>query len=393
MTESFIVGALRTPMARGKMGRGELSGFHAAQLLGRLQMGLVERAGLVPADVEQVIGGCVTQAGEQSNNIARHAWLGAQARDYTTAGATLDVQCGSGQQANHLVNALVKSDSISVGLACGVELMSHVGLGMNVVNGPGFFLPPAFPWREPLSQFEAVERIAKKWGLTREDVDAFALRSQTRARAARDAGHFAREILPLDAPLLGDDMKPTSQTQRIEHDQGIRDTTAEGLAALAPVQEGGLHTAGNSSQVSDGAAGLLYMSAARAREFGLAKRARIVHDVVVGSDPALLLEGPIDATRRMVERFGLELGSVDLFECNEAFAGVVLAWQRAFPEVDPARVNVNGGAIALGHPVGCTGSRLLVSALHELERSGGARALITMCCGSAIGTATLIERC
>lgn len=392
MAESVIVEALRTPIARGKMGKGDLSGFHAAQLLGALQMGLVEKAGLEAKDIEQIFGGCVTQAGEQSNNIARHAWLGASPNDYTTAGTTVDVQCGSGQQANNVVNALVKGGSIDTGIACGVELMSHVGLGANVVNGPGFFLPPNFPWEEPMSQFEAVERIAQKREISREDVDRFALRSQQLARAATDAGRFDREILPLDAPVLGDDMQPTGETKRVTKDQGIRDTTMEGLGQLKPVQEGGVHTPGNSSQVSDGAAGLLYLNADVARERGLKPRARIVHDVVVGCDPHMLLEGPIDATQRMIDKHGLDLSKVDLFECNEAFAAVVLSWIKAFPAIDPEKVNVNGGAIALGHPVGCTGSRLIVSALHELERTDKSTALITMCCGSAVGTATLIER-
>ena len=392
MAESVIVEALRTPIARGKMGKGDLSGFHAAQLLGTLQMGLVEKAGLEPRDVEQIFGGCVTQAGEQSNNITRHAWLGASPNDYSTAGTTVDVQCGSGQQANNVVNALVKGGSIDTGIACGIELMSHVGLGANVVNGPGFFLPPEFPYEEPMSQFEAVERIAQQREIGREDVDRFALRSQQLARTATEAGRFDREILPIDAPVLGDDMQPTGETRRITQDQGIRDTTMEGLAQLNPVQEGGVHTPGNSSQVSDGAAGLLYMNSDVARERGLKPRARIVHDVVVGCDPYMLLEGPIDATRRMVEKHGLDLSKVDLFECNEAFAAVVLSWIKAFPAIDPDKVNVNGGAIALGHPVGCTGSRLIVSALHELERTDKSTALITMCCGSAVGTATLIER-
>lgn len=392
MAESVIVEALRTPIARGKMGRGDLSGYHAAQLLGTLQMGLVEKAGLEPGDVEQIFGGCVTQAGEQSNNVTRHAWLGASPKDYTTAGTTVDVQCGSGQQANNVVNALVKGGSIDTGIACGIELMSHVGLGANVVNGPGFFLPPDFPWQEPMSQFEAVERIAQKREISREDADQFALRSQRNARKATDEGRFDREILPLDAPTLGDDMQPTGETNRVTKDQGIRDTTMEGLGQLNPVQEGGVHTPGNSSQVSDGAAGLLYMNADIAKERGLKPRARIVHDVVVGCDPYMLLEGPIDATQRMIDKHGLDLSKVDLFECNEAFAAVVLSWMKNFPAIDPDKVNVNGGAIALGHPVGCTGSRLIVSALHELERTDKSTALVTMCCGSAVGTATLIER-
>jgi len=392
MAEAVIVEALRTPIARGKMGKGDLSGFHAAQLLGRLQMGLVEKAGIAPGDVDQVIGGCVTQAGEQSNNITRHAWLGVSKDDYSTAGTTIDVQCGSGQQANNLIHALVKGGSIDVGIACGVELMSHVGLGMNVMNGPGFFLPPDFPYEEPMSQFEAVERIAEKRGITRDDVDRFALRSQERAKAARDEGRFKREILPIEAPVLGDDAQPTGETRLVEQDQGIRETTLEGLGQLKAVQEGGIHTPGNSSQVSDGSAGLLYMTREKALAAGLTPRARIVHDVVVGCDPYMLLEGPIDATRKLVDRTGISLGDIDLFECNEAFAAVVLSWMQAFPEIDPEKVNVNGGAIALGHPVGCTGSRLIVSALHELERRDAKTALITMCCGSAVGTATVIER-
>jgi acetyl-CoA C-acetyltransferase len=392
MPEAVIVEALRTPIARGKLGKGELSGFHAAQLLGRVQMALVERAGLEPSDVDQIFGGCVTQAGEQSNNIARHAWLSASASDYSTAGTTVDTQCGSGQQANHIVNALVKGGSVDVGIACGVELMSHVGLGANVIHGPGFFLPPDFPWDEPMSQFIAVERIAGRRGITRERADQWAMRSQRLAAQARDEGRFEREIQPLEAPVLGEDGKPTGRTLAVKRDQGIRESTLEGLAALRPVQEGGIHTAGNSSQVSDGAAGLLYTTPEKARALGLRPRARILHDVVVGCDPTTILEGPIDATRKILARSGMQISDIDLFECNEAFAAVVLAWLDAFPRIDAERVNVNGGAIALGHPVGATGSRLLVTALHELERRDATTALVTMCCGSAVGTATILER-
>jgi acetyl-CoA C-acetyltransferase len=261
-----------------------------------------------------------------------------------------------------------------------------------VIHGPGFFVPPGFPWDEPLSQFIAVERIAQKRGITREQADELALRSQTRAARAKSEARFVHEIVPVDAPVLGDDGQPTGATRKVEHDQGIRETTLQGLAGLKPVEAGGIHTAGNSSQVSDGAAGLLYASAERARELGLRPRARVLHDVVVGSDPYFLLEGPIDATRKILKKSGMQIGDIDLFECNEAFAAVVLAWLQEFPEIDPERVNVNGGAIALGHPVGATGSRLLVTALHELERSDQSTALVTMCCGSAVGTATIIER-
>ena len=392
MRESVIVEALRSPIARGKMGKGDLSGLHAAQLLGKVQRGLILKAGIEPKQGDQIFGGCVTQAGEQSNNIARHAWLSVTPDDYSTAGTTIDVQCGSGQQANNLVSALVKTGSIDIGIACGVELMSHVGLGMNVMNGPGFFLPDGFPWDEPMSQFIGVERIAEKYGITRDETDALGLRSQTLAKQAWDEGRFDREILPIEAPVLGDDGEPTGETRKITRDQGLRDTTLEGLQALKPVQEGGIHTAGTSSQVSDGAAGLLYMTPERAKELGLRPRARILHDVVTGCDPTTILEGPIDATHKILKRSGMALSDIDLFECNEAFAAVMLAWLKTFPTIDIDKVNVNGGAIALGHPVGCTGSRLLVTALHELERQDMSTAFITMCCGSAIGTATIIER-
>ena len=392
MPEAVIVEALRTPIGRGKMGKGDLSGLHAAQLLGRLQKGLVEKAGIEPKEVDQIFGGCVTQAGEQSNNIARNAWLSVTPDDYSTAGTTIDVQCGSGQQANNVVNALVKGGSIDVGLACGVELMSHVGLGMNVMNGPGFFIPDGFPWDAPMSQFIGVELIAEKYGITRDETDALGLRSQTLAKQAWDEGRFDREILSIEVPVLGADSAPTGETKIVNRDQCLRESTLEGLQALKPVQEGGIHTAGSSSQVSDGAAGLLYMTAEGAKERGLRPRARILHDVVVGCDPTTILEGPIDATHKMLKRSGMSLSDIDLFECNEAFAAVMLAWLKSFPQIDLDKVNVNGGAIALGHPVGCTGSRLLVTALHELERQDKNTAFITMCCGSAVGTATIIER-
>ena len=390
MAEAVIVEALRTPIGRGREGTGDLSGFHATQLLGALQRGIVDRAGLEPAEVEQVIGGCVTQAGEQASNVTRHAWLAA-GDDYTTGATTIDSQCGSGQQANNLIHALITSGTIDVGLACGVELMSHVGLGANVANGPGSSKPDDFPWDSP-NQFEAAERIATNRGVTREAVDAWGLRSQERAALAAREGHFEREILPVDVPVLDDNGARTTETRRVAADQGIRESTAEGLARLDPVMADGIHTAGNSSQISDGAAGLLWMTAERAAARGLKPRARMVANVVVGTDPYYLLDGPVDATARLLARSGMQLSDIDLFECNEAFAAVVLSWLGQYPEIDPERVNVNGGAIALGHPVGATGSRLLVTALHELERRDASTAMVTMCCGGAIGTATVIER-
>ena len=342
------------------------------------------------AEVEQIIGGCVTQAGEQASNVTRHAWLTA-GDDYTTAATTVDTQCGSGQQANNLIHALITSGTIDVGLACGVELMSHVGLGSNVLNGPGSSKPDDFPWDSP-NQFEAAERIATNRGVTREAVDAWGLRSQERAALAAREGHFEREILPVDVPILDDNGARTAETRRVAADQGIRESTAEGLARLDPVMADGIHTAGNSSQISDGAAGLLWMTAERAAASGLKPRARMVANVVVGTDPYYLLDGPVDATARLLARSGMQLSDIDLFECNEAFAAVVLSWLGQYPEIDPENVNVNGGAIALGHPVGATGSRLLVTALHELERRDASTAMVTMCCGGAIGTATVIER-
>jgi acetyl-CoA C-acetyltransferase len=390
MREAVIVEALRTPIARGKMIKGDLSAFHPALLLQKAQSAVVEKAGIDPGLVEQIIGGCVTQAGEQAGNLARNAWL-TRGDHYEVGGTTIDTQCGSGQQANHLISALVKAGSIDCGIACGVEQMSHVGLGANVMNGPGFFQPAEWPWDSTPDQFTAVERIVKNRGLTREQADEFALCSQQNAKAARDAGHFKREILPIDAPVLGDDGQPTGETRLVEQDQGIRESTLEGLTQLKPVVEGGIHTPGNASQISDGAAAVLWMSKEKAEELGLKPRARILFDVVVGTDPYYLLDGPVDATNRILKKSGMNLNDIDLYEVNEAFAGVVLSWLQVFePDID--KLNVNGGAIALGHPVGCTGSRLIVTALHELERRDATTAYISMCCGASVGTGTIIER-
>jgi len=391
MREAVIVEAIRTPIARGKMIRGELSGLHAAHLLRKVQSGVCERSGIPTSEIEQVIGGCVTQAGEQSNNITRQAWL-SKGDDYTAGGTTIDTQCGSGQQANHLIHALVKGGTIDAGIACGVEVMSHVGLGANVINGPGYFQPPDWPWDTAPDQFTMAERIAQNRGISRADVDAFGLDSQRKARQARDEGRFKREILPIDAPVLGDDGQPTGESVLVEHDQGIRESTAEGLAALKPVLEGGIHTAGNSSQISDGAAAVLYMSKEKAEALGLKPRARILFDVLCGTDPYFLLDGPVDATAVIQKKTGMSIrNDIDLYEINEAFAAVVLSWAGVY-DIDMAKVNVNGGAIALGHPVGATGSRLIVTALHELERRGLGTAFVSMCCGAAVGTGTIIER-
>lgn len=391
MSEAVIVEAVRTPIARGKMIKGALSGVHAANLLRKVQTEVCERAGIPTKDVEQIIGGCVTQAGEQSNNITRQAWL-SEGDDWTCGGTTIDTQCGSGQQAVGLINALVKGGTIDVGLACGLEMMSHVGLGANVINGPGYFVPPNWPWDSPPDQFTMAQRIADNRGITRADADALGLISQQKAKAAQDAGHFKREIVPIEAPVLGDNGEPTGETILVDQDQGIRESTAEGLAALRPVMEGYIHTAGNSSQISDGAAALLIMTREKADHYGLKPRARIIQDVLVGTDPYYGLDGPVDATKAIEKKTGMSMrNDIDLYEVNEAFAAVVLSWA-GVNDIDMSKVNVNGGAIALGHPVGATGSRLIVSALHELERTGKGTAYITMCCGANVGTGTIIER-
>jgi acetyl-CoA C-acetyltransferase len=391
MAEAVIVEALRTPIAKGKKGKGELSGFHPATLFGKTMEGVIEKAGIDPDVVEQVIGGCVTQAGEQAGNVTRIGWL-SRNKGWAGGGTTIDTQCGSGQQANHLVRALVAAGSIDCGIAGGVEVMSHVGLGANVLNGPGFFLPSeGWEWDMSPDQFHAAERIAQNRGITREDVDQWGLRSQNRAIQARDEGRFKNEILPIEAPVLDDGASPTGETRVVETDQGIRASTLEGLASLREVVKGCMHTAGNSSQISDGAAAVLWMTVDRAKELGLKPRARILADVVVGADPYYLLDGPIDATKRILQKSGMNIGDIDLFEINEAFASVVLSWLKVCG-ADEDKVNVNGGAIALGHPVGATGSRLIITALNELERQDKSTAFITMCCGAAVGTGTIIER-
>ena len=391
MAEAVIVEALRTPIARGKKGVGELSGFHPARLFAKVMDGVVARAGIDSEEVEQCIGGCVTQAGEQAANLTRISWL-SRNKGWAGGATTVDTQCGSGQQANHLIRALVAAGSIDCGIAGGVEVMSRVGLGANVANGPGFFIPSeGFEWKMAMSQFEAAERIAVNRGIVRADIDEWGLRSQIFAARARDEGRFKNEILPIEAPVVDDKCEPTGETRRIEADQGIRPSTLEALSQLREAVPGLMHTAGNSSQISDGAAAVLWMSRDKAKALGLKPRARIISDVVVGADPYYLLDGPIDATRKLLEKSGMNIGDIDLFEVNEAFASVVLSWLRVC-EPDLDKVNVNGGAIALGHPVGATGSRLIITALNELERTDKSTALITMCCGAAVGTGTIIER-
>jgi acetyl-CoA C-acetyltransferase len=385
MAQPVIVEAVRTPIGKRN---GWLSGLHAAEILAAAQVEVVKRAGIDPIEVEQIVGGCVTQAGEQASNITRTAWLNA-GMPYEVAATTIDCQCGSAQQANHFINNLISADAIDIGIACGVEAMSRVGLGANVFNGPGKSRPDTFPWDMP-DQFGAAERIAAKRGITRADVDALGLASQQHAARAVAEGRFEREILAMETPVVGPD-GPTGERQVVSKDQGPRETTAEGLAKLKAVLPDGMHTAGNSSQISDGAAAVLWMSEAKAKTLGLRPRARVVAQCLVGSDPYYHLDGPVEATARVLAKAGMTMADIDLFEVNEAFASVVLSWARVH-EADMDKLNVNGGAIALGHPVGSTGSRLITTALHELERSDKSLALISMCCGGALATGTIIER-
>ncbi|MFD8498193.1 steroid 3-ketoacyl-CoA thiolase [Amycolatopsis sp. NPDC059657] len=375
MGDPVIVDAVRTPI--GKRG-GWLSGLHAAELLGAAQRGVLDRSGLDPALVEQIIGGTVTQAGEQAGNITRTAWLHA-GLPATTGATTIDAQCGSAQQATHLIAGLIAVGAIDIGIACGVEAMSRVPLGANRGTEAGAPRPDSWSIDMP-NQYGAAERIAARRGITRADVDAFGVASQAKAAAAWSAGHFDREIVPVKA-----------QEQLVSRDQGLRDTTMEGLARLKPVMEDGVHTAGTSSQISDGASAVLLMSSAKARSLGLRPRARIRAQALVGAEPYYHLDGPVQATERVLARAGMTIGDPDLFEVNEAFASVVLSWQRVHAP-DESRVNVNGGAIALGHPVGSTGARLITTALHELERRDGNTALIAMCAGGAMATGTVLER-
>ncbi len=385
MGTPVIVDAVRTPLGKRN---GWLAGAHPAQLLAFVQREVIERSGIDPELVEQVVGGCVSQAGEQSNDMVRRAWLYAGLPQHT-GGTVIDAQCGSGQQSAHLVADMIAAGTIDVGIACGVEAMSRIPLGSNVPAGLGDPRPDDWAIDLP-NQFEAADRIARNRGLSRADLEAFGLASQQKARVAVDEGRFKREIAAYDAPVLGEDGKPTGETRLVDTDQGLRETTLEGLASLRTVLPEGLHTAGTSSQISDGASAVLIMDESKARALGLRPRARFVTHCLVGSDPYYHLDGPIDATQRVLDRTGMSISDIDLFEVNEAFASVVLSWAGQH-QVDLDRVNVNGGAIALGHPVGSTGTRLITTALHELERRELSTALISMCAGGAMATGTLLE--
>ena len=390
-TSVVIVDAVRTPIGKRN---GGLASMHPADLLGIVQSALVSRTGIDPAEVGQVVGGCVSQVGEQSFNVTRTAWLAA-GLPQSTAATTVDTQCGSSQQATNLATALVGSGVVDVAVACGVEVMSRVPIGSNSSKKLGLGVPipkPYFGRYEMTSQFEGAERIADKWGITRDDADAFGLSSQQRAAAAWEEGRYDGQWVPVTAPDIDEDGTVVATTHVVDRDEGIRETSLEKLATLKPVaREDGVHTAGNSSQISDGAAAVLMMTEQKANALGLTPKARVVDSCLVGVDPVLMLTGPIDATQRLLSRTGLDIDDIDVFEINEAFASVVLAWAKE-TGADLARTNPNGGAIAVGHPLGGSGAILTTRAVHELDRSQGRYALISMCCGGGLGTGTIIER-
>jgi acetyl-CoA C-acetyltransferase len=376
MGSPVVIDAIRTPI--GRRG-GALSSVSAPKLLRSVLIELLGRNDVQASTVGHIIGGCVTQVGEQALNVTRNAWL-STGLDYEVPSTTVDVSCGSSQQANHLIAALIASDVIDCGIACGVEAMSRVPIGANIAGGE--WKTDDYPWDDPPRlQFGGAERIAQREGFTREDLEEYAVLSQERAANAWAERRFDGEVVSITVPGAG----------CVSRDEGLRATTRHGLASLPPVMRGGLHTAGTSSQVSDGAAAVLWMSEDRARSVGAQPRARIVHQLVTGADPYYLLDGPTVATQKILERARLSVADIDVFEVNEAFASVVLSWLRHH-KADPDRVNVNGGAIALGHPMGATGARLIATALAELERQDGELALVTMCCGGSLGTASLVER-
>jgi acetyl-CoA acetyltransferase family protein len=388
MTAAVIVDAVRTPLGRRN---GALRDWHPVDLAAHVLRSVVERNDLDPALVDDVIAGCVSQTGEQGLNVARSAALAAGFPE-SVPGTTVDRQCGSGQQALHFAAQGVMAGAYDVVIAAGVESMTRVPMGSTILNGPGKPFGPLVNQRYLragglVPQGLAAERVAEQWGLTREELDAYSLESHRRAARATDEGRFAGEIVPVT-------VETGTGKRQFEVDEGIRrDTGAEALAALKPafLAEGGTVTAGNSSQLSDGAAAVLVMSEERAVELGLVPRARFVSFAVCGADPLTMLTATIPATTAVLDRCGLTLDLVDVVEVNEAFASVVLAWA-AEHGPDMERVNVNGGAIALGHPLGCSGVRLTTTLLAELERSGGRYGLQTICEGGGMANALVIER-
>ncbi len=387
MTTAVIVDAIRTPLGKRN---GKLQNWHPVDLAAETLKALISRTGIDPAVIDDVIMGCVMQVGEQGVNIGRNAVLAAGWPD-TIPGTTIDRQCGSSQQAAHFAAQGVIAGAYDVVVAAGVEVMTRVPMGSSMADGKfGFPFGPAVAARYEsegglVGQGISAELIADKWGISRDDMDAFGVRSQEYAARATREGRFQAEILP----VLGAD--GTMMTQ----DEGLRDTTRESLGKLKPSfrpeEEGGRVTAGNSSQITDGSSAILIMSEEKAKALGLTPRARFVDFSLAGADPRFMLTAPIPATQKVLQRAGMNIDQMDLVEINEAFASVVLAWEKEI-HPDMNKVNVNGGAIALGHPLGCSGARLMTTLLNELERTGGRYGLQTMCEGGGMANATIIER-
>jgi acetyl-CoA acyltransferase len=382
--EVVIVEAVRTPIGRGHPQKGYYKDTHPNELLGKCYTEVIERAGIPAEEVEDVITGCVQQYGEQMFNVGRNAWLQAGLPVETPA-TTIDRQCGSAQQAVNFGAALIAAGVHDAVIGSGVEHMGHIpmGVGFKWVDEVGSPWPPEIMAKYNLvPQGISAEMIADKWEIPRSELDELGVRSHARAHQATEEGRFERETVPFQ--VNGD----TYVT-----DQGIRpETTIETLSKLKPAfKEDGKVTAGNASQISDGAAAVLLMERGKAEALGLKPRARIVDQTTVGVDPVIMLTGPIPATKKLLERNKMTMDDIDLFEVNEAFASVLAAWRREL-EPDMDRVNVNGGAMALGHPLGSTGARLITTLLHELERSDKSVGLVTMCCGGGLGTGTIIER-
>ena len=376
-----IVDAARTPFGRRE---GWLSGVHAAELLGHAQRGVIDRVGIDPGEIEQAIGGCVTPAGEQYGHITRTSWLHAGLPPETGA-TTIDAQCGTAAQSVLLLAGQIALGSLQAGLACGVELMSRVPLTPK--QGTGLGTPRPADWSiDTPDQYTGADRIARLRGFSREDLDSFGLRSQQRARAAWDAGHFDAQIIPVRVPAGDDPDAPALVTR----DQGLRETSMEALGRLRPVKDGGLHTAGTSSQISDGASAAVLTSARRAADLGLTPRARLLGQCVIGGDLEYLLDGPVRGGRILLERLGMTVDDIDVFEVNEAFASVPMSFQQVHGVPDD-KLNVNGGAIAMGHPAGATGIRLIATAIDELARRDAQIAMIAIC-ASASTTCLVLER-
>ncbi len=391
MPEAFIVAAARTAGGRRK---GRLAGWHPADLAAQVLDALVERTGADPALVEDVIMGCVGQAGEQAANIARNAVLASKLPESVPA-TSVDRQCGSSQQALHFAAQAVMSGSMDIVIAAGVESMTRVPMGLPTTlplkNGLGFYVSPQMARRYPdvqFSQFTGAEMIARNYGIEKAELDAYALRSHRNAIAATKAGHFEREIVPVAVRMA--DGTETGELHTV--DEGIRhDATLESIAAVKLIAEGGRCTAATASQICDGASGLMVVNERGLKTLGVQPLARIHHMSVMGHDPVIMLEAPIPATRRALAKAGMKIGDIDLYEVNEAFAPVPLAWLQTL-DADPARLNVNGGAIALGHPLGASGTKLMATLVHALGQRGKRYGLQTMCEGGGMANVTIVER-